>query len=66
MTIAVMLVGMLALALLNVPIAVALGIVAILIIQDPNSLPNMALVMFDGAQASRCSPFRCSSSPAPS
>ncbi len=54
MTIALMLVGMLALALLNVPIAVALGIVAtaaILIIQGPNSLPNMALVMFDGASS---------------
>ena len=54
MTIALMLVGMLALALLNVPIAVALGIVAsaaILIIQGPNSMPNMALVMFDGASS---------------
>ena len=54
MTIGLMLVGMLALALLNVPIAVALGIVAsaaMLIIQGPNSLPNMALVMFDGASS---------------
>ena len=49
-----MLIGMLALALLNVPIAVALGIVAIaaiFIIQGPDSLPNMALVMFEGASS---------------
>ncbi|QQO22664.1 TRAP transporter large permease [Bradyrhizobium diazoefficiens] len=52
MTIAIMLMGMLALALLNVPIAIALGIVAtaaIVLIQGPEMLPNMALVMFDGA-----------------
>ena len=54
MTIAVMLIGMLALALLNVPIAVALAVVAtaaIFLIQGPNMLPNMALVMFDGASS---------------
>jgi tripartite ATP-independent transporter DctM subunit len=52
MTIAIMLVAMLALALLNVPIAIALAIVAtaaIAIIQGPDMLPNMALVMFEGA-----------------
>jgi tripartite ATP-independent transporter DctM subunit len=54
MTIALMLVGMLTLALLNVPIAVALGIVAsaaILAIQGPDMMPNMALVMFEGASS---------------
>jgi tripartite ATP-independent transporter DctM subunit len=54
MTIALMLIAMLVLALLNVPIAVALGLVAsaaILLIQGPNMLPNMALVMFDGASS---------------
>jgi C4-dicarboxylate transporter DctM subunit len=52
MTIGVMLVGMLVLALLNVPIAVSLATVAtaaIFFIQGPDSLPNMALVMFEGA-----------------
>jgi C4-dicarboxylate transporter DctM subunit len=54
MTIALMLIGMLALALINVPIAVALGIVAsvaIIVIQGPTMLPNVALVMFDGASS---------------
>ncbi len=54
MTIALMLVGMLALAVLNVPIAVALGIVAmvaILLTQGTHMLPNVALVMFDGASS---------------
>ncbi len=52
MTIALMLIGMLVLALLNVPIAIALGTVAtiaIILIQGSDSLPNMALVMFEGA-----------------
>ena len=52
MTIAAMLVGMLALAVLNVPIAVALGFVAmiaVVTIQGTYMLPNVALVMFDGA-----------------
>ncbi len=54
MTITLMLIGMVALALLNVPIAVALGAVAaaaIFLIQGPDMLPNMALVMFDGASS---------------
>lgn len=54
MTIALMLIGMLALALINVPIAVALGLVAMLaivIIQGPTMLPNVALVMYDGASS---------------
>jgi len=54
MIIAAMLIGMLALALLNVPIAVSLAVVAtaaIFLIQGPNMLPNMALVMFDGASS---------------
>jgi tripartite ATP-independent transporter DctM subunit len=54
MTIALMLIGMIALALLNVPIAVALGfvaMVAIFVIQGPHMLPNLALVMYDGASS---------------
>jgi C4-dicarboxylate transporter, DctM subunit len=54
MTPALMVVGMLVLALLNVPIAIALAAVAslaILLIQGPAMLPNMALVMFDGASS---------------
>ncbi len=52
MTIGLMLVGMLTLAILNVPIAIALGLTgmaAILLIQGPDMLVNAALVMFDGA-----------------
>ncbi|MBS0246523.1 MAG: TRAP transporter large permease [Proteobacteria bacterium] len=51
-TISLMLVGMGALVLLNVPIAVALGVVAMLaiwIMQGSYMLPNTALVMFQGA-----------------
>ncbi len=47
-----MLVGLFALVLINVPVAVALGVVAVLavvIIQGPDMLPNVALVMFEGA-----------------
>jgi tripartite ATP-independent transporter DctM subunit len=54
MTITLMLVGMLALAVLNVPIAVALGLVATLAIwiaQGPHMLVNVALVMFEGASS---------------
>jgi C4-dicarboxylate transporter, DctM subunit len=54
MTIGVMLVGMLALTLLNVPIAVALGLVAIaaiVLIQGSFMLPNVALTMFQGASS---------------
>jgi tripartite ATP-independent transporter DctM subunit len=50
--IGLMLVGMAALVMLNVPIAVALGVVAVLaiwIMQGPDMLPNTALVMFEGA-----------------
>jgi C4-dicarboxylate transporter, DctM subunit len=53
-TIAVMTAGMLALALLNVPIAIALGLVAVIaviVMQGPQMLPNLALVMFDGASS---------------
>ncbi|HYG87647.1 MAG TPA: TRAP transporter large permease [Azospirillum sp.] len=52
MTLGLMLSGMLALVLLNVPIAVALGFVAmitILLVQGTDMLPNVALVMFEGA-----------------
>jgi tripartite ATP-independent transporter DctM subunit len=54
MTITLMLIGMLALAVLNVPIAVALGFVAmtaIILIQGAQMLPNLALVMLDGASS---------------
>ncbi len=54
MTIGLMLAGMIALALINVPIAVALGIVAmaaIVIVQGSSQLVNVALVMFDGASS---------------
>ena len=48
----VMLVGMIAMVMINVPIAVALGVVAvgaIWITQGAYMLPNVALVMFEGA-----------------
>lgn len=54
MTITLMLVGMLALAVLNVPIAIALSLVAtvaIWIAQGPHMLVNVALVMFEGASS---------------
>ena len=54
MTIALMLIGMLVLALINVPIAVALAFVAMLAIffvQGPDMLPNLALVMLSGASS---------------
>ncbi len=54
MTITLMLIGMITLALLNVPIAIALGFVAmaaIFIIQGPDMLPNLALEMFNGASS---------------
>src|SRR4051812_45525474 len=54
MTISLMLIGMVALALINVPIAVALGfvaMVAIIAIQGTHMLPNLALVMYDGASS---------------
>lgn len=50
--ITLMLIGMAALVMLNVPIAVALGVVAMLaiwIMQGSQMLPNTALVMFEGA-----------------
>ncbi|MGE0751567.1 MAG: TRAP transporter large permease [Variibacter sp.] len=54
MTITLMLISMLALALINVPIAVALGLVAMIAIwvtQGSSMLVNTALVMFDGASS---------------
>lgn len=54
MTIGIMLLVMFALALLNVPIAVALGIVgigAVIIVQGFDMLPNLALTMFEGASS---------------
>lgn len=52
MTLALMFLGLLALILINVPIAVGLGIVAvgaILASQGVASLPNVGLVLFNGA-----------------
>ncbi len=52
MTLALMLTGLLALILIDVPIAVALGCVAVaamVLTQGTDILPNVALVMFDGA-----------------
>jgi C4-dicarboxylate transporter DctM subunit len=54
MTITLMLIGMLCLAVINVPIAVALGLVALVaiyVIQGATMLPNLALVMLDGASS---------------
>jgi C4-dicarboxylate transporter, DctM subunit len=51
-TIFFMFVGLFILIMINVPIAIALGITAVitmLVIQGPAALPNVALVMFDGA-----------------
>jgi len=52
MNVSLMLVGMVFLVMLNVPIAVALGLVAMLaiwLVQGAVMLPNTALVMFEGA-----------------
>ena len=52
MTIALMFLGLVALVLINVPIAVALAVVAAVAMvatQGPGILPNVALVMMDGA-----------------
>lgn len=52
MTVVLMFLGLFALVLLNVPIAVALGTVAavaMVLTAGPDILPNVALVMFDGA-----------------
>jgi tripartite ATP-independent transporter DctM subunit len=52
MTIFLMFLGLFALIMINVPIAIALGIVAVVtmvLMQGLSALPNVALVMFDGA-----------------
>ncbi len=52
MTLLLMIAGLFALILIDVPIAVALGVVAALamvLTQGPDILPNVALVMYDGA-----------------
>ena len=52
MSIGLMLIGMFVLVLINVPVAVSLAVVAVAAIwiaQGPNMLPNVALVMFEGA-----------------
>jgi len=51
-TIFLMLIGLFLLIMINVPIAIALGIIAVftmVITQGVDILPNIALVMFDGA-----------------
>jgi tripartite ATP-independent transporter DctM subunit len=52
MTLLLMVLGLFALILINVPIAVSLGVVAVvamILTSGPDILPNVALVMFDGA-----------------
>ena len=52
MTLFLMLIGLFALIFINVPIAVALAVVAVvamILTQGVDILPNVALVMFDGA-----------------
>ncbi len=52
MTLLLMIAGLFALILIDVPIAVALGVVAVtamLLTQGADILPNVALVMYDGA-----------------
>jgi tripartite ATP-independent transporter DctM subunit len=52
MTMVLMIAGLFGLILINVPIAVALGVVAVVAMiatQGPAILPNVALVMYDGA-----------------
>ena len=52
MNLTLMLLGLFALVLINVPIAVALGVVAtaaIVLVQGPSQVVNVALVMFEGA-----------------
>jgi C4-dicarboxylate transporter, DctM subunit len=54
MTLLLMLLGLFALILINVPIAIGLGVVgvvAVLATQGPVFLPNIALVMFGGAES---------------
>jgi tripartite ATP-independent transporter DctM subunit len=54
MTITIMLAGMIGLALINVPIAIALGfvaMVAVIVVQGPAMLPNLALEMYSGASS---------------
>lgn len=54
MTIGYMLLGMMALALINVPIAIALAmtaVAAIVVVQGVDMLPNLALTMFEGASS---------------
>ncbi len=54
MILALMLLGLFALILINVPIAVALGVVAVVAMvatQGVDILPNVALVMYDGARS---------------
>ena len=52
MTLLLMIAGLFALILIDVPIAVALGVVAVIamaLTQGTDILPNVALVMYDGA-----------------
>lgn len=52
MTLLALFIGLVVLVLLNVPIAIALGVVAtvaIIVTSGPAALPNVGLVLFDGA-----------------
>ena len=52
MTLVLMIIGLFALIMINVPIAIALGIIALIamvLTQGLDILPNVALVMYDGA-----------------
>ncbi len=67
MTILIMVLGLAALVFINVPIAVALGVVAMVamvLTQGAYILPNVALVMYNGAKSFPLLAIHCSSSPA--
>ena len=54
MILLLMLAGLVLLILINVPIAIALAsvaVVAMVLTQGPDLLPNVALVMYDGARS---------------
>jgi C4-dicarboxylate transporter, DctM subunit len=54
MTLLLMLLGLFALILINVPIAIALalvGVIAMVLTQGSDFLPNVAIVMFEGARS---------------
>jgi hypothetical protein len=58
--------AVLALVLINVPIAVSLGIVSVVAMVATHGVAILRSSPTMARRAFRCSPFRCSSSPAPS